>query len=206
MYIKYALSPADVMNVMILDAEKRLALAVVSDSQLSLAIGKQGMNVRLANRLVDWNIDVKTEAQFKEMDIYTDARKAAEDLFSDEADNDYEEISSVSELPGITEEILAVLHDNSIEDIQDLINKEDNEIRALNGMSAEMADTLLDIIANAVEVVEEEDDTEETGGGTSEEEEFECPECGQTITADMTKCPNCGVELVFEYEDDGDEE
>jgi len=207
MYIKYALSPADVMNVMILDAEKRLALAVVSDSQLSLAIGKQGMNVRLANRLVDWNIDVKTEAQFKEMDIYTDARKAAEDLFSDEADNDYEEISSVSELPGITEEILAVLHDNSIEDIQDLINKEDDEIRALNGMSAEMADTLLDIIANAVEVVEEEeDDTEETGGGTSEEEEFECPECGQTITADMTKCPNCGVELVFEYEDDGDEE
>ncbi len=212
-YIKYALSPADVMNVMILDAEKRHALAIVSDSQLSLAIGKQGMNVRLANRLVDWNIDVKTEAQFKEMDIYTDARRAAEDLFSDEdmGEDDYEEISGVAELPGITDEIITVLHNNNIEDIQDLINKEDGEIRALDGMTEEMADTLLDIIANAIEVVEEDTGSEETAEEENEpdenmQEEFECPECGHTITADMTKCPNCGVELVFEYEDDGDEE
>lgn len=193
-----------------MDAEKRKALAIVSDSQLSLAIGKHGLNVRLANRLVDWNIDVKTEEQFKQMDIYTDARKAVENLFTDETsdeDEEYEEISNVSELPGITEDILAVLRNNEIEDIQDLINMEDNEIRALEGLTTEMADTLLDIIANAVEVVEDDEDesdeeSEPVSDDEGEVEEFECPECGHKITTDMTKCPNCGVDLAFEYEDE----
>lgn len=208
-YIQNALSPADVIKVIILDAEKRLALAIVSDAQLSLAIGKQGLNVRLANRLVDWNIDVKTEEQFKEMDIYTDAIKAVEDLFVDE-DEEYEEISNVSELPGITDDIVAVLHNSGIEDVQDLINKEDDEIRAISGMTEEMADTLLDIIANAVEVVDEEvaeeseehSEVETTEADEHQEEEFECPECGHPITINMTKCPHCGVELAFEYEDE----
>lgn len=207
-YIKSALSPAEVMDVMILDAEKRLALAIVSDSQLSLAIGKQGLNVRLANRLVDWNIDVKTEGQFKQMDIYTDARKAVEELFTDDTSDEgeeYEEISNVSELPGITDDILTILYNNNIEEIQDLINMKDDEIRALDGLSKEMADTLLDIIANAVEVVEDdEDESNEESKIDSEDEteEFECPECGHKITIDMTKCPNCGVDLAFEYEDE----
>lgn len=175
-----------------------------------MAIGKHGLNVRLANRLVDWNIDVKTEEQFKQMDIYTDARKAVENLFTDETsdkDEEYEEISNVSELPGITEDILAVLRNNEIEDIQDLINMEDDEIRALEGLTTEMADTLLDIIANAVEVVEDdEDESDEESKPVSDDEgeveEFECPECGHKITTDMTKCPNCGVDLAFEYEDE----
>lgn len=207
-YIKSALSPAEVMDVMILDAEKRLALAIVSDSQLSLAIGKQGLNVRLANRLVDWNIDVKTEGQFKQMDIYTDARKAVEDLFTDDTSDEgeeYEEISNVSELPGITDDILTILYNNNIEEIQDLINMEDDEIRVLDGLSKGMADTLLDIIANAVEVVEDDEDeiNEESKIDSEDEtEEFECPECGHKITIDMTKCPNCGVDLAFEYEDE----
>ncbi len=64
-FIKNALSPAEVTGVVILDEEKRQALAVVSESQFSLAIGKQGLNVRLADRLVDWNIDVKTEDQYE---------------------------------------------------------------------------------------------------------------------------------------------
>ncbi|HOX19174.1 MAG TPA: transcription termination factor NusA, partial [Spirochaetales bacterium] len=63
-FIRNALSPAEVRDVYILDEAKHVALAVVPESQLSVAIGKQGLNVRLANRLCDWNIDVKTEEQF----------------------------------------------------------------------------------------------------------------------------------------------
>ncbi|HCJ94289.1 MAG TPA: transcription termination/antitermination protein NusA, partial [Sphaerochaeta sp.] len=59
-YIKNCLSPAEIKRVVILDENKRTAVAVVEDSQLSLAIGKQGINVRLANKLADWIIDVKT--------------------------------------------------------------------------------------------------------------------------------------------------
>ena len=83
-FIKNALSPAEVESVIILDEPKRQALAVVADNQLSLAIGKQGLNVRLANRLVDWNIDVKTIEQFEGMDISAEAKKAVSALFNEE--------------------------------------------------------------------------------------------------------------------------
>jgi len=62
-FIKNALSPAEVKRVVILDRDKKEALAIVADSQFSLAIGKQGQNVRLANKLCDWAIDVKIKLQ-----------------------------------------------------------------------------------------------------------------------------------------------
>ncbi|GAB1482843.1 hypothetical protein MASR2M78_16590 [Treponema sp.] len=82
-FIKNALSPAEVREVVILDEGKRQALAVVPESQLSLAIGKQGLNVRLANRLVDWNIDVKTEMQYADLDLSSESKRAVSELFGD---------------------------------------------------------------------------------------------------------------------------
>lgn len=202
-FIRNSLSPAEVEDVVIIDEEKRSAVAIVSQTQLSLAVGKQGMNVRLANRLVDWNIVVKTEEEFKEMDIYTDVRQAAENLFTDEEDEDV--ISTVAELPGITEEIVAVLNNNGIDDIEDLINMESSDIKALDGMAPEMAETLIDIIANAVEVVEDEEfEPEETeeDAGTGDKEELKCPACNEPIEIGMSECPHCGVGLSFEYYED----
>ena len=43
---------------------------------------------------------------------------------------------------------------------------------------------------------------EETEEDASDDEEYECPECGGKITVDMTVCPNCGIEISFEYEDE----
>jgi N utilization substance protein A len=64
-FIINALSPAKV-NTLKLDMENRSAYCVVPDSQLSLAIGKGGQNVRLAARLTDWKIDIRSEAQASE--------------------------------------------------------------------------------------------------------------------------------------------
>lgn len=61
-YITNALSPAKV-NQIKLNEEERSAYVVVPDNQLSLAIGKGGQNVRLAARLTDWKIDIRSEAQ-----------------------------------------------------------------------------------------------------------------------------------------------
>jgi len=55
-----ALSPADIIEVSV-NKEKKLILVVVPHDQLSLAIGKQGQNARLASRIVGWNIDIKAE-------------------------------------------------------------------------------------------------------------------------------------------------
>ncbi len=64
-FIKNALSPAKVLKVLT-DDEKKFALIVVPNDQLSLAIGKEGQNARLAAKLTGWKIDIKSERQFEE--------------------------------------------------------------------------------------------------------------------------------------------
>jgi transcription termination/antitermination protein NusA len=57
------LSPAKVTRVQITDPENRKLEVIVEDSQLSLAIGKKGQNVRLASKLIGWDIDIKSEEE-----------------------------------------------------------------------------------------------------------------------------------------------
>jgi N utilization substance protein A len=65
LFIKNALSPAKVLKVLT-DEERKFALIVVPNDQLSLAIGKEGQNARLAAKLTGWKIDIKSEKQFEE--------------------------------------------------------------------------------------------------------------------------------------------
>ena len=71
MYIAKALSPAKVLMVYVNEAEKA-ARVIVPDNQLSLAIGKEGQNARLAVKLTNWKIDIKSnsqaEAEYREME------------------------------------------------------------------------------------------------------------------------------------------
>ncbi|BAQ66408.1 transcription termination factor NusA [Geminocystis sp. NIES-3709] len=63
-YIANALSPAQIDLVKLLNPEERQSLVVVPDNHLSLAIGKEGQNVRLAARLTGWKIDIKRKSQY----------------------------------------------------------------------------------------------------------------------------------------------
>lgn len=211
-FIKNALSPAEVDSVIVLDESKRQALAVVQESQLSLAIGKQGLNVRLANRLADWNIDVKTEEQFEEMDISLDSKRAVSALFGDIEE---EEITKISELPDVPERIVDILTENGVEMIETLITLPEDELKSFEGLTEEDVKTLMGIIAENVDIVEEEeaplmddeeervfDEEESVSEGKEEAETYDCPECGKPITTDMTNCPNCGVGISFEFEEE----
>ena len=62
-FAQKALSPAKVTRVQIVDPESRKLEVIVEDSQLSLAIGKKGQNVRLASKLIGWDIDIKSEEE-----------------------------------------------------------------------------------------------------------------------------------------------
>jgi N utilization substance protein A len=181
-FIKNALSPAEVNQVVILDESKKLALAIVPDASFSLAIGKQGLNVRLANRLTDWNIDVKTESQFSEMDISAEAKRAVSVLFGEPE----EEIQKISELPGIPPRLVEILEKDRISDIESLVALTTEQLAALEGITAEDIQTLHRIIEENVEIVEEEpvdeeaaseDQSEESGAETGETQE------GQTVEA-----------------------
>lgn len=153
--IKNALSPAEVSNVVVLDEARRQALAIVPEDQLSLAIGKQGLNVRLANRLADWSIDVKTMEQFGEMDLAADSKRAVSMLFG-ESDEPEDEITAVAELPGITVEIVRSLAANGITLIEEIVGLSEEELRGLEGMTADNAELLSKIIADNVEIVEQD--------------------------------------------------
>lgn len=216
-FIKNALSPAEVMNVVVLDEAKRQALAIVEESQLSLAIGKQGLNVRLANRLADWSIDVKTEEQFAEMDVSVESKRAVSALFGDEDESEDEEITSVAELPGITERLVDILSANGVELIETLVTYDRDSLSELEGLTVNDVELILSIIADNVDIIEEEEDDVEVDDEQdadpededTSEEAYECPECGSQLTLSMTTCPNCGVGISFvmdDDEDDGEEE
>ncbi|WP_126147663.1 transcription termination factor NusA [Synechococcus elongatus] len=74
-YIANALSPARVQEVRLVDPEGRIAHVLVNDDQLSLAIGKEGQNVRLAARLTGWKIDIKDVALY---DAVTEGQRISE--------------------------------------------------------------------------------------------------------------------------------
>ncbi len=67
-YIANALSPAKVSSV-ILNSEQKMATVVVPDTQLSLAIGKEGQNARLSAKITGWKIDISSETQFTEKSL-----------------------------------------------------------------------------------------------------------------------------------------
>jgi N utilization substance protein A len=75
-YVASALSPAKVSRV-IIDERTRSATVVAPDNQLSLAIGREGQNVRLAARLTGWRIDIRSEAQMAEQEAAAQAAAAA---------------------------------------------------------------------------------------------------------------------------------
>jgi len=208
-FIKNALSPAQVDRVIIMDADKKQALAIVQDSQFSLAIGRQGQNVRLANRLCDWNIDVKTVEQAAEIDFSEISTvQSARNLFNDEEES-FDEITTIAELPGVNKEIADLLIANGFEQIEDFVEAFDNDTIHIEGVTADDLETINGLINENVEFVEEdEDSTNQVENETNEsqpeaeEDEYFCPECGAKITLDMTQCPVCGVEFEFEEDEE----
>lgn len=203
-FIKNALSPAEVSKVIILDADKKQALAIVPDTQFSLAIGKQGQNVRLANKLCDWTIDVKTEEQAADMDLSeVVSRQAALNLFKDDEDSDDD--NKIVSLPEIDERTAEILKENGIVDIQQFVDAyEEGTLDGIDGLSKNDIEAVNMIISENVEIVEEGEEksaAEDAGADVqnegSDEDEYFCPECGAKITLDMTHCPKCGVEFEF---------
>ena len=95
-YIVNALSPARILSVDILadSDEAKEALVVVPNDQLSLAIGREGQNVRLAHKLTGWKIDIKSEAQMEaiEQDLYKESLENGE-LDGDDVSEEDDEIS-----------------------------------------------------------------------------------------------------------------
>lgn len=156
-FISNALSPADIVEVLVNEKNKQ-SLVVVNDYQLSLAIGKEGQNARLAARLTGWKIDIKSKTDFDSM---TD-----EDIDEILGRNEIEELDDGLEKDekSIVDEILED-NQNSDEasDIFDDNDQVDNDDLKIQDLGQE------EISDNILEENENQDDQESTDESELEE-------------------------------------
>jgi transcription termination/antitermination protein NusA len=127
-----ALSPAKVNQVRITDIENRQMEVIVNEDQLSLAIGKRGQNVRLATKLVGWNIDIRSEEEIK--------REVTEQMgaliLSGEA-------VPLSAIQGVTAQQADSLAEHNINDIDTLASTSVDDIVEILDVSLDDAEKIL---------------------------------------------------------------
>jgi N utilization substance protein A len=161
-FIAKALSPAVVEKVGVTE-EDRSALAVVADSQLSLAIGKKGQNVRLAAKLTGWKIDILSESEYDqerqkereqeiEAAIVEETRKmaveteAAETLEAEAAAADPEksgEEAGLTVIDGVGEKTAELLKEAGYDTVEKIAAMSDEEILAVPGIGEKTAQKIL---------------------------------------------------------------
>src|SRR5436305_13765 len=135
-----ALSPAKVNQVRITDIEHRQMEVIVNEDQLSLAIGKRGQNVRLATKLVGWNIDIRSEEELK--------REVALQMGAMIASG---ESVPLERLEGMNPAMVSTLAEHGIEDIESLASATVDDLAEYLDVSIDQAESL---IAAAQAVVE----------------------------------------------------
>ncbi|HEX6182866.1 MAG TPA: transcription termination factor NusA [Pyrinomonadaceae bacterium] len=161
-----ALSPAKVNQVRITDIEHRQMEVIVNEDQLSLAIGKRGQNVRLATKLVGWNIDIRSEEELK--------REVAAQMGAMIASG---EAVPLERLQGMNPSMVSTLADHGVGDIEALANATVDDIAEFLDVSIDQAEGL---ISAAQAVVESARATAEGEGAEGEESAAEASE-GATV-------------------------
>ena len=194
-FIKNSLAPAQVEQVQIISNQRKAALAVVPSEQLSLAIGKQGVNIRLACRLVGWSIDVKTPEQFLEMKFQPEPEEQAAELFG-EFTQEQGLIRRLADLEGMNDELLALLDTKGISDIEALQGLSLHDVEVLlkgeESLLIEAVQSVIDINADAIDSYVAPEGEEVVV--------YQCPECSHEIDVSMSECPSCHIGLSFEEE------
>jgi len=133
-----ALSPAKINHVSVLDmAEKHLEV-IVDDTQLSLAIGKKGQNVRLAAKLLAWHIDIKSEEE-KRQEI--ESQMAAMALRG----------APISELKGLGDKTLAKLREHGIESVEQLSQMTPEDLMQIQGVGEKTVDRIRRVVTDYFE-------------------------------------------------------
>ncbi|HEX3159188.1 MAG TPA: transcription termination factor NusA [Gemmatimonadaceae bacterium] len=143
-FAKLALAPARVARVFS-DHATRTIQAVVDEDQLSLAIGRNGQNVRLASELTEWKIDLYSSREWLEKggDVPLFAPLPAEE---DEAAD-----VKLSEIEGLEIATVAVLEDAGYRTLNDIIDLERDDFIRLPGIAPEEADRIMSMIDDLTE-------------------------------------------------------
>ena len=128
-FAQKALSPAKVTRVQIVDPETKSLEVIVEDTQLSLAIGKKGQNVRLASKLIGWNIDIKSEEEKRqELEAQMTALTAPG--------------TALTELEGVGPKTIEKIEAAGITSIEKLADMTPEELVAIPGIGEKMVEKI----------------------------------------------------------------
>jgi N utilization substance protein A len=159
-FAKLALAPARVARVFS-DPDTRTIQAIVDEDQLSLAIGKNGQNVRLASELTGWKIDLYSSREWLE-------RGGEGPLFAPlptEAEDEQVVHVALKELEGLPSELVTILEANGLVELNDLLDLESEELPNIPGLSPEQIEMLRSFITELTE-----EPTEQAKQATGKEE------------------------------------
>ena len=140
-YAANALNPAKISKVLIIDPSEKRMEVIVEEKQQSLAIGKKGQNVRLASRLIGWQIDVKSEEQKKQ-----EVLSVMESLTSSS--------TSLSELEGISDRIIERLREAGIENVERILELGEDKLKEIPGVGDKTAAKIMEAARDLFEEVE----------------------------------------------------
>jgi transcription termination/antitermination protein NusA len=146
-FAQKSLSPAKVTRVQIVDPENHHLEVIVEDTQLSLAIGKKGQNVRLASKLIGWNVDIKSEEE-KRQEI--EAQMAALTAPG----------TPLSELKGVGPKTIEKIEAHGVTTVEKLADMTPEELTAIPGIGEKMVEKIQLAVAGHFQSLEQQQ-----GGG-----------------------------------------
>ena len=189
-----ALSPAKVSQVRIVDINRRVMEVIVTEDQLSLAIGKKGQNVRLATRLVGWDINIISEDVIKK-EI---AQQMGRMIASGEA-------VPLSDLEGVSAAHAAVLKEKGISDVQSLAGTSVDDLVDILDVSLDEAERIIGAAKAVVAASSDTDEAETESDDAEESEEAAAVEEEETVVEAKVE-ETAAVDAEVEKETAGDEE
>jgi N utilization substance protein A len=163
-FAQKALSPAKVTRVQIVDPEEKRLEVIVEDTQLSLAIGKKGQNVRLASKLIGWNIDIKSEEE-KRREI--EAQMAALTAPG----------TPLTQLAGVGPKTIEKLESHGVTSIEKLADMTPEQLVEIPGIGEKMVEK----IHQSVALYFEELEAQAAAGGEAAAAEPEVAPAGESI-------------------------
>jgi N utilization substance protein A len=130
-----AISPAKISRVSIVDSNDKVMEMVVEDSQLSLAIGKKGQNVRLASKLIGWRIDIKSEEE-KRAEVESQMQQLQETI-----------PTPVENMPGLTPSLVQKLNAAGISTVDQLANLSPEDLENIPGIGEKTIEKISDALS-----------------------------------------------------------
>jgi N utilization substance protein A len=140
-YAANALNPAKISKVLVIDPGEKRMEVIVEEKQQSLAIGKKGQNVRLASKLIGWQIDVKSEEQKKQ-----EVLSVMDSLTSSS--------TSLSELEGISERVIEKMREYGIENVEKILELGEDKLKEIPGFGDKTAAKIMEAARDLFEEVE----------------------------------------------------